>query len=47
MSKEMPNITLSMDKKSQEKLRELAKKEHRSLSQQVVYMMECYAEGKE
>ena len=42
----MPNITLSMDKDNQKKLRETAKKERRSISQQVILMMEYYLENK-
>lgn len=40
--KKMPNITLSMDKESQKKLRDIAQKERRSISQQVIRMMEYY-----
>jgi len=42
----MPNITLSIDKENQKKLRDIAKKERRSISQQVILMMECYLEHK-
>ncbi len=45
--KKMPNITLSMDKENQKKLRELAKKENRSISKQVIQMMEFYIENKD
>ncbi len=40
----MPNMTLSIDKQNQDKLREIAAKERRSISQQVIYMMEFYLE---
>jgi len=43
----MPNITLSMDNESQKKLRGTAKKERRSISQQVIVMMEYYLENKD
>lgn len=43
----MPNITLSIDKDSQKKLRDAAKKERRSISQQVIVMMEYYLKNKE
>jgi len=45
--KKMPNMTLSIDKESQEKLREIAKNERRSISQQVILMMEFYIENKD
>lgn len=38
----MPNITLSMPKEDQERLREIANKERRSISQQVIFMMDFY-----
>jgi len=38
----MPNITLSIDKDNQEILRSLANKERRSISKQVIVMMEYY-----
>jgi Ribbon-helix-helix protein, copG family. len=41
----MPNITLSMDKDNQKKLREIAQKERRSISKQVIVMMEQYIEN--
>ena len=43
----MANITLSMDKNIQEKLRDISKKERRSISQQVVFMMEFYIKFKD
>jgi len=43
----VPNITLSMDKISQKKLRDIARKERRSISQQVILMMEHYIECEE
>ena len=43
----MPNITLSIDKDNQKKLRELAQRERRSISKQVIVMMEYYIEHKE
>ena len=43
--RKMPNITLSMDKESQKKLRDIAQKERRSISQQVILMMEYYLEN--
>ena len=43
----MPNITLSIDKENQKKLRDVAKKERRSISQQVIVMMEYYLENKD
>jgi len=45
--KEMPRKTISMDKKKLDTLEELSKKEHRSASQQIVHMMECYIENKD
>jgi len=42
----MPNITLSMSKENQDKLRDIAKKERRSMSQQVIVMMEQYLKNK-
>jgi hypothetical protein len=42
----MSNITLSIDKENQKKLRDIAKKERRSISQQVILMMEFYIENK-
>jgi len=45
-TKSMPNITLSIDKKNQEILRDVAQKERRSISQQVILMMEFYLENK-
>jgi len=42
----MPNITLSINKDDQQKLRELAAQERRSISQQVIYMMEEYVKNK-
>jgi len=42
----MPNITLSMSNENQKKLRESAKKDRRSISQQVIVMMECYLKNK-
>ena len=45
--KKMPNITLSIDGENQKKLREIAKKERRSISQQVIVMMEYYIDSKD
>ena len=42
----MPNITLYMKKEYQDQLKQLAKKEHRSTSQQVIHMMEYYIKRK-
>ena len=43
----MPNITLSMDKGNQELLRKIAKAERRSISKQVIVMMESYIKGRD
>jgi len=39
---EMPRKTISMKKEESDKLDELAENEHRSVSQQIVHMMEFY-----
>lgn len=46
-TKSMPNITLSIDKENQKKLRDVAQKERRSISQQVILMMEFYLKNKD
>jgi len=45
--KNMPNITLSIDKENQKKLREISQKERRSISQHVIFMMEFYLKHKD
>lgn len=42
--KKLPNITLYIDSDIQDILRRIAKKENRSMSKQVIHMMEYYIE---
>jgi hypothetical protein len=44
ITNKVPNITLSIPKEEQDRLRKLANKERRSISQQVIYMMDYYIE---
>lgn len=44
---DMPRKTISMSKKESNQLDTLAKKEHRSVSQQIIHMMEFYIENKD
>jgi len=43
----MPNITLSIDKDNQKKLRDIAEEERRSISKQVIFMLEYYIKNKD
>lgn len=43
----MPRKTISMSKQVNDELDKLAKGEHRSVSQQIVHMMEFYIENKD
>jgi len=43
----MPRKTISMKKDESEKLDKLAENEHRSVSQQIVHMMEFYEKFKD
>jgi len=44
--KGMPNMTLSLTKEDQDKIRKIAEQERRSISQQVVIMTEFYLKNK-
>ena len=43
----MPRMNISLTKEQQKQLKELAKKENRKYSQQIVHMMEFYIENKD
>ena len=42
-----PTKNISMNKQESDQLDVLAKKEHRSVSQQIIHMMEFYIENKD
>lgn len=44
---DMPRKTISMNKQESDHLDALAKKEHRSVSQQIIHMMEFYIKNKD
>ena len=44
---DMPRKTISMNKQESDQLDTMAKKEHRSVSKQIVHMMEFYIENKD
>jgi len=44
---EMPRKTISMKKEEGDQLDQLAEKEHRSVSQQIVHMMQFYVKYKD
>jgi len=45
--KRTPNLTLYIDKKNQDKLKRVAKEDNRSMSKQVIHMMEYYIKHKD
>lgn len=43
----MPRMTISLTKEQEKKLKDMAKKEHRPYSNQIIHMMEFYIENKD